>query len=74
MGLAGISVWQLLIILLIVVLIFGTKRISQFGEDVGAGIKGFKEEVGSTDGLADDLIDGAKTVRKVSKVSKDILS
>jgi TatA/E family protein of Tat protein translocase len=77
MGLGGISVWQLGIILLIVMLIFGTKRIRQLGEDVGAGIKGFKKEVGTTDGLADDLIDGAKTVRRVSKAgkkAKDILS
>ena len=40
MGLGGISVWQLGIILLIVILLFGTKRIKQLGTDLGGAIKG----------------------------------
>lgn len=43
MGLAGVSVWQLLIILAIVGLIFGTRRIRQLGEDLGGAIKGFRK-------------------------------
>ena len=35
MGLGGISLWQLLIVLLIVVLIFGTKRLKTLGGDLG---------------------------------------
>ncbi len=42
MGLGGISIWQLLIILAIVLLIFGTKRLKNLGGDVGGAIKGFK--------------------------------
>jgi sec-independent protein translocase protein TatA len=42
MGLGGISVWQLAIVLLIVVLIFGTKRLKSIGSDLGGAIKGFK--------------------------------
>lgn len=42
MGIAGISIWQLLIILAIVVLLFGTKRLKGFGGDLGGAIKGFK--------------------------------
>ena len=42
MGLGGISIWQLAIVLLIVVLIFGTKRLKSIGGDLGSAIKGFK--------------------------------
>lgn len=42
MGLGGISIWQLLIVLVIVVLIFGTKRIKGIGSDLGAAVKGFR--------------------------------
>lgn len=39
----GISIWQLLIILVIVVLLFGTKRLKGIGTDLGGAIKGFKK-------------------------------
>jgi sec-independent protein translocase protein TatA len=39
----GISVWQLLILLLIVVLVFGTKRLRNIGGDLGSAIKGFRK-------------------------------
>jgi len=45
MGFGGIGVWQLLIILAIVVLLFGTKRLSSIGTDLGKAIKGFKKSV-----------------------------
>ncbi|MBE9549494.1 MAG: Sec-independent protein translocase subunit TatA [Proteobacteria bacterium] len=44
----GISVWQLLILLVIVLVIFGTKRLRNAGSDLGGAIKGFRE------GMADD--------------------
>ncbi len=47
MGLGGISIWQLLIILVIVMLIFGTKRLKNIGGDLGGAIKGFKQAVTS---------------------------
>ncbi len=43
MGLGGISLWQLLIVLLIVVLVFGTKRLKTIGGDLGGAIKGFRK-------------------------------
>jgi sec-independent protein translocase protein TatA len=43
MGFGGISMWQLLILLLIVVLVFGTKRLRNMGGDLGAAIKGFRK-------------------------------
>jgi sec-independent protein translocase protein TatA len=45
MGLGGISIWQLLIILAIVVMIFGTKRLGSIGSDLGSAIKGFKKSM-----------------------------
>ena len=43
MGFGGISIWQLLIILAIVLMIFGTKRLRNLGGDLGGAIKGFKK-------------------------------
>lgn len=45
MGFGGISVWQLLIVLAIVVLIFGTKKLRGMGGDLGGAIKNFKSAV-----------------------------
>lgn len=43
MGIGGISIWQLLIILAIVVLLFGTKKLKGMGSDLGGALKGFKK-------------------------------
>ena len=45
MGFGGISIWQLLIILVIVLLLFGTKRLRNIGTDLGSAFKGFKKAV-----------------------------
>jgi len=42
----GISIWQLLILLVIVVLLFGTKKLKNIGADAGAAVKGFKNAMG----------------------------
>ena len=42
----GISIWQLLIILVIVALIFGTKKLKGMGGDLGGAVKGFKKALG----------------------------
>ena len=44
-GPGGISIWQLLIILVIVVLLFGTKKLRGMGGDLGSAIKSFKKSV-----------------------------
>ena len=41
----GISVWQLLIILAIVLVLFGAKRLKNVGSDLGGAIKGFKQSM-----------------------------
>ena len=45
MGFGGISIWQLLIILVIVLLLFGTKRLRNIGSDLGSAFKGFKKSM-----------------------------
>lgn len=41
----GISIWQLLIVLLIVVMLFGTKRLRGLGSDLGDAISGFRKSM-----------------------------
>ncbi|MEM1090095.1 MAG: Sec-independent protein translocase subunit TatA [Pseudomonadota bacterium] len=41
--LGGISIWQLLIILVIVMMLFGTKKLRNMGSDLGSAIKGFRK-------------------------------
>ncbi|MGL9735509.1 MAG: Sec-independent protein translocase subunit TatA [Symbiopectobacterium sp.] len=41
----GISIWNLLIIAMIVVLLFGTNKLRTLGSDLGASIKGFKKAI-----------------------------
>jgi sec-independent protein translocase protein TatA len=41
----GISIWQLLIVLAIVILLFGTKKLKNIGSDLGGAVKGFKKAV-----------------------------
>jgi len=48
----GFSIWHWLIVLVIVVLVFGTKRLKNVGKDVGEAIKGFKQ------GMTDDKPSG----------------
>lgn len=52
------SVWHWLIVLLIVVLVFGTKKLKNIGSDLGGAVKGFKD--GMRDGTASAAEDSAK--------------
>jgi sec-independent protein translocase protein TatA len=49
------SIWHWLIVLLVVILIFGTKKLKNMGTDLGAAVKGFKDGVkdGTTSNTAD---------------------
>jgi sec-independent protein translocase protein TatA len=53
MGLGGIGIWQLLIILAIVIMLFGTKRLRTLGSDMGAAIKGFRSTMKTDEPEAD---------------------
>ena len=47
------SIWHWLIVLLIVVMVFGTKKLKNMGSDLGGAVKGFKD--GMKDGSAPDV-------------------
>ncbi len=42
MGFSGIGIWELFIILIIVLLLFGTKKLRSIGEDLGSAARGFR--------------------------------
>ncbi|MFZ8928261.1 MAG: Sec-independent protein translocase subunit TatA [Gammaproteobacteria bacterium] len=50
MGLGGVNLTQLLIILVIVILVFGTKKLKNIGSDLGGALKGFKSAMKEEDG------------------------
>jgi sec-independent protein translocase protein TatA len=49
----GLSIWHWLIVLLVVVLIFGTKKLRNIGQDLGGAVKGFKEGMKGAENEAD---------------------
>lgn len=53
MGIGGIGIGPLLIILLIVVLLFGTKKLKGMGSDLGGAVKGFKKAINDESGKDD---------------------
>lgn len=74
MGLGGIGVWQLLIILAIVVVLFGTKKLKGIGTDLGGAIKGFKgalKEDGSTSKSEEEEISPVNEPTVAANVEKD---
>jgi sec-independent protein translocase protein TatA len=50
----GISIWQLLIVLLIVLLLFGAKRLRNLGGDLGSAVKSFRDSVKDSGDKADE--------------------
>ena len=60
MGFGGISLWQLLIILVIVLMVFGTKKLRNMGGDLGTAIKGFKKSV-KEEPTGSNVIENAST-------------
>ena len=65
MGFGGISIWQLLIILLIVVMLFGTKKLRSLGTDLGGAVKGFKKALNTEDS-------NAKTSEEAKPLESDL--
>lgn len=45
----GISIWQLLIVLAIILLLFGTKKLRSIGGDLGGAVKGFRDAMSEND-------------------------
>ena len=73
MGVGGISIWQLLIVLVIVLLLFGTKKLRNMGGDLGGAIKGFRSSMKEVkDGDSDN--DDPETADQQAETSQDDLS
>ena len=71
MGIGGISMWQLLILLLIVVLVFGTKRLRNMGSDLGAAVKGFRKGMEDVQGDDEKLEPDQITSESASKTASE---
>ena len=69
MGLGGISIWQLLIILAIVVMLFGTSRLRNIGIDLGSAIRGFRNSM-SKDEAEGESIGGNTASQDESDTNK----
>lgn len=54
MGFGGISIWQLVIVLGIIILLFGTKKLRNLGGDVGSAVKGFKKAMNDDESAKQD--------------------
>jgi len=69
----GISVWQLLILLAVVILIFGTKKLKNVGGDLGSAIKSFKSAIKTSDDAAsqDKVEQASDNAAKSESVKKE---
>lgn len=70
------SIWHWLVVLLIVALVFGTKKIRNIGEDLGGAVKGFKKGIREAqdeepDSIAQRTADDDKTVDVQAKEKSD---
>ncbi len=54
MGLGGLHIWHLLILLVVVLLVFGTKKLKNVGSDLGAAVKGFRASMSEGEKADDD--------------------
>lgn len=62
------SIWHWLIVLVVVVLIFGTKKLGNIGKDVGSAVKGFKEGMKNDEDVpAKQVKDDGKTIEGEAK-------
>lgn len=70
MGFGGISIWQLLIILVIVLLLFGTKKLRTLGGDLGGAIKGFKKAVSDDEAKQEKIEEEASQAENIQEKEK----
>lgn len=69
----GLSIWHWLIVLVVVVMVFGTKKLRNVGEDLGAAVKGFKQGMrdGGDDKPAPQIAQNQTTVDVHAQEKKD---
>ncbi|HEU4621104.1 MAG TPA: Sec-independent protein translocase subunit TatA [Burkholderiaceae bacterium] len=64
------SIWHWLIVLLIIVLVFGTKKLANVGKDLGGAVRGFKE--GMREGTADQTTNEVEDAKQVAANTIDV--
>ncbi|MCU0942690.1 MAG: Sec-independent protein translocase subunit TatA [Hydrogenophaga sp.] len=64
----SLSIWHWLIVLLIVVMVFGTKKLKNIGSDLGGAVKGFKDGVKSG---GETAAEGAASPQQVTSKVND---
>ncbi len=64
------SIWHWLVVLLIIVLVFGTKKLRNIGSDLGGAVKGFKEGMKSETDTTPALKEGGQTIEGEAKEKK----
>lgn len=69
MGIGGIGIGPLLVILLIIILLFGTKKLKGIGSDLGSAVKGFKKSISDDSEKA-----GEKQAETVDGLKKETLA
>ena len=68
--LGGISIWQLLIVLAIIIMIFGTKKLRSLGGDLGGAVKGFKKAMNEDPDDGKNAKDEDDTPKSISHEKK----
>ena len=68
----GIGIWQLLIILVIVVMLFGTKRLKNLGSDLGGALKGFKTAIKEDEEEQVEKIDDGVTGEAIDSTAEKV--
>lgn len=58
----GLSIWHWLIVLLVVVLVFGTGKLRNLGKDLGGAVKGFKDGMKSDDEKKEQIAEKGQTI------------
>ena len=71
MGFGGISPWSLLLILIIIVLLFGTKRLKNIGSDLGNAIKSFRQSMSEGENEGKDGDEGTHTAHAEGETRQD---
>ncbi|QWD47596.1 Sec-independent protein translocase subunit TatA [Polynucleobacter paneuropaeus] len=67
------SIWHWLIVLVIVMLVFGTKKLRNIGQDLGGAVKGFKDGMNSADTTKEQILQsGTATDKTVDVQAKDL--
>ena len=67
------SIWHWLIVLVIVMLVFGTKKLRNIGQDLGGAVKGFKDGMKTSEEPKEQIQQSSATVEKTVDVqAKDV--